>query len=137
MREVHDSADEIKEKIAPLFEDPGLRLVLLFGSRASGRTHGGSDIDLGFLYDHPVDFLDLTNRAIVLLHTDRVDVVDLRRANSLLGFSACQGRLLYERTPGQFAAFFSLSFRKYVDTKKLRDAQKTAIRNFLQRRKIP
>ena len=129
------SIDEIKAKLAPLFREEALQIVLLFGSQSSGQVHPESDIDIGFLYDEPVDLLDLTNKVIQLLHKDRVDVVDLRHANPLLCFSAArQGKLLYERCPGLFNSFFSLSFRRYVDTKKLRDARQKAIENFLESR---
>jgi predicted nucleotidyltransferase len=124
--------DAIKEKLAPLFQEEKLQMVLLFGSYGSGRPRPESDIDLGFLYDGPLDLLDLTNKVTRLLHTDGVDVIDLRRANPLLCFSAArQGKLLNERSPGQFHAFYSLSFRRYVDTKKLRDAAKNAIKKFI------
>ena len=127
------SIDEIKSKLASLFEDEALQFVLLFGSQSSGQAHPESDIDLGFLYDEPVDLLNLTNKVIQLLCKDRVDVVDLRRANPLLCYSAAhQGKLLYERCPGLFNRFYSLSFRRYVDTKKLRDARQMAIETFLQ-----
>ena len=123
----------IKNRLAPLFQDPRLQLVLLFGSFASGQVHPGSDIDIGVILDGPVDILDLTNRVINLLHTDRVDVVDLRRASPLLSFSAVRyGKVLYERSPGQFNMFASLSFRRYVDTQKLRDARQRFIRDFLK-----
>ena len=92
-----------------------------------------SDIDLAFLFDKPVDILALTNRVIRLLHTDDVDVVDLKCASPLLKFSAVKnGKLLYERERGMFNEFYSLAFRMYVDTKKLRDAQATAIKQFLK-----
>jgi len=129
------SIDEIKAKLAPLFEEEALQLVLLFGSQSSGKVHPESDIDLGFLYDEAVDLLELTNKVIQLLRKDRVDVIDLRRANSLLCFSAArQGKLLYERCPGLFNRFYSLSFRRYIDTKKLRDARQRAIDTFLETR---
>ena len=129
------SIDEIKAKLAPLFKEEALQLVLLFGSQSSGQVHPESDIDLGFLYDEAVDLLELTNKVIQLLRKDRVDVIDLRRANSLLCFSAArQGKLLYERCPGLFNSFYSLSFRRYIDTKKLRDARQRAIDTFLEAR---
>ena len=129
------SVDEIKEKLSPLFREEALQIVLLFGSQSSGQVHPESDIDLGFLYDEPLDILDLTNKVTRLLHKDRVDVVDIRRANPLLCYSAVrQGKLLFERSPGLFHGFYSLSFRRYIDTKKLRDARQRAIDNFLEAR---
>ena len=129
------SIDEIKEKLASLFREETLQIVLLFGSQSSGQVHPESDIDLGFLYDEPVDILDLTNKVTRLLHKDRVDVVDLRRANPLLCYSAVrQGKLLFERSPGLFHSFYSLSFRRYIDTKKLREARQRAIDTFLESR---
>ena len=127
------SLDEMKEKLTPLFKEKGLQFVLLFGSAASGKTHKESDIDLAFLYDEPVGILGLTNQVIRLLHTDHVDVVDLHRASPLLRISASkQGILLYERSPGLFHAFYSLAFRRYIDTKKLRKGREESIKSFLE-----
>jgi len=129
------SIEEIKDRLSPLFKDEGLRLVLMFGSVVSEMMHKKSDIDLAFLFDRPVDILELTNRVIRLLHTDNVDVIDLKNANPLLRFSAAKnGRILYERSPGVFNEFFSLAFRMYVDTEKLREARATGIRHFLEER---
>jgi predicted nucleotidyltransferase len=131
------SVNDIKDRLAPFFKKEGLQLVLLFGSIAKGSVHGKSDIDLGFLFDEPVDVLTLTNEVTKLLHSDRVDVVDLRRASPLLRFCAAQkGKVLYERSEGLFNQFFSLAFRTYVDTKKLRDAQGEMIRDFLEKEKM-
>jgi predicted nucleotidyltransferase len=127
--------EEIKDKLAPLLAEEDLEIVLLFGSAASGRMHKRSDLDLAFLFEKPVDILSLTNRVIRLLHTDSVDVVDLRRASPLLRYSAAKnGRLLYEKREGLFNSFYSLASRMYIDTKKLRDAQKVGIAQYLRAR---
>lgn len=127
------SIDEIKERLSSLFKEEELELILLFGSVASRISHKKSDIDLAFLFDKPLDILALTNKVIKLLHTDNVDVVDLKRANPLLKFSiAKNGKLLYERSPGLFNEFYSFAFRRYIDTKKLRSAQGETIKNFLE-----
>ena len=129
------SVQEIGERLKPLFDDEGLQLVLLFGSAASCKTHKKSDVDLAFLFNTPVDLLSLTNKVIRLMHSDAVDVIDLRRTSPLLKFTALKnGLLIYEKTPGLFNSFYSLAFRMYVDTKKLRDAQTTAIHHFLSSR---
>lgn len=129
------SIEEIKKRLKPVLEDKELRLVLLFGSAVSGKTHKQSDIDLAFLFDRPVDILLLTNTVIRLLRTDNIDVVDLGKASPLLKFSAAKsGVPVYEREEGLFNQFYSLAFRRYVDTKKLRDAQGAAIKYFLKAR---
>ena len=129
------SVEEIRNSLAFMFKDEGLRLILLFGSAVSGKMHKQSDIDIAFLFDKPVDILGLTNKVIRLLHTDNIDVVDLKRASPLLKFLvATDGRLLYERKEGMFNEFYSLAFRMYVDTKKLRNAQSIAIKNFVKSR---
>lgn len=129
------SISDIKDRLAPLFDNKGLSLIVLFGSMASGAVHARSDVDLAFLYDRKVDILELTNRTSALLGTDKVDVVDLRLADPLLKFAvASTGKIVYERSPGVFSEFFSLAFRRYVDTKKLRDAQEGSVRMFLAER---
>jgi len=134
-RENRLSREDIKESLAPLLKERDLQLVILFGSTAGGASHKHSDIDLGFLFDQPVDILDLTNRVISLLHTDNVDVVDLRRASPLLKASSVkQGILLYERSPGLFHDFSSLAIRRFIDTKKLREARDRGVEHFLRER---
>lgn len=129
--------DEIRERLTPLFQDEGLRLVMLFGSSVTGKMHRHSDIDLAFLFDRDMDIIALTNNVIRLLHTDNVDVIDLKHASPLLRFSVVKhGRLLHERLQGEFNSFSSLTFRRYVDTKKLRDMQATSIKHFLGTRGI-
>lgn len=127
--------DEIKSRLAPVFEAKGLKLVLVFGSVATGATHKKSDIDIAFLFEGGVDILELTNKVIRLLRTDNVDVVDLGRASPLLKFSAAKGcKVIFEKSPGVFSEFYSLAFRRYVDTKKLRDAGRVVIDDFLRAR---
>src|SRR5512139_2557306 len=121
--------EEIREKLAPLFKERDLRLILLFGSALTGAVHKKSDIDLAFLFDRPVDILSITNSVIRLLHTDKVDVIDLKHASPLLKYSVAEkGRLLYEKSPGMFFEFYSLAFKEYVDTRKLREAREIAIK---------
>ncbi len=127
--------ETIRDALSPLFRDEGLRLILLFGSVATGGTHRRSDIDLAFLFTTPADVLALTNTVVRLLGTDNIDVVDLRRASPLLKFSAVKhGKVLYEKTPGDFPAFYSLAFRMYDDSRKLREARARSIRTFLDSR---
>lgn len=128
---------ELANQLAPLFARPDIQLVILYGSAATGRTHRRSDLDLAILGDQPLDLIELTNQVIILTHRNEADVVDLRRASPLLAMEVARsGRPLYERSPGLYAQFCSLAYRRYVDTAKLRNAQKQAIARFLRARGV-
>lgn len=100
------SISDIKDRLAPLFVEEGLSLIILFGSIVSGTSHARSDVDIAFLYSRKVDILELTNRASRLLKTDRVDVVDLGLAPPLLKFAVAKtGKIVYERPPGSLTNF--------------------------------
>lgn len=135
MGESLDRAGGIRDQLRPLFNRADLQMVLLFGSHAVGEARHDSDIDLALLGDRPLDLVSLTTEMIRLLKQSRVDLVDLRRASPLLLMEVVRkGILLYERTPGSYLEFCSLAVRRYIDTKKLREARKTAIERFLEQR---
>ncbi len=105
------------------------------GSYAKGKGHEKSDIDIGFLLDGPADIVNLTNTLNRLLQNNNVDIVDLGRASPLLRYAAAtNGAIFYEREPGLFTRFFSLSCLMSVDTKELRDARDRRIEQFLKAR---
>jgi predicted nucleotidyltransferase len=126
------SISHVRERLAPLCADPNIELIVLFGSVATGVSHAESDLDVAVLGKGPLDLVSLTNAITQLLHRDAVDVVDLRRASPLLMMEVARGgELLYERIPGGYAALCSLAHRRYIDTAKLRFAQRETIRQFL------
>ena len=133
------TSDATPEKTAdalrPLMRRPDIQLIILFGSTARGDARRDSDIDVAVLAVEAFDPISMTNDISGYLGTSCVDVVDLRRASPLLALEVLRhGRLLYESHPGNYAAFYSLALRRYVDTAKLRVAQQQAIRNFLAAR---
>ncbi len=86
---------------------PGLRLLLLFGSRARGEASASADWDLGYLAHHGFDPDELLADLIGRLNTERIDLVDLERANGLLRYrAAAEGKLLHETAPGEFERFW-------------------------------
>ena len=79
---------------------PGLELLVLFGSRATGQFHAGSDWDFGYIVTDEADVSALLGRIVEIVGSDRVDLVDLRSASGLLRYrAACDGRLLFEARP--------------------------------------
>ncbi|MBI3392872.1 MAG: nucleotidyltransferase domain-containing protein [Nitrospirae bacterium] len=124
--------ETLRGSLAPLANDPMIRLVVLFGSVAGGAPELAHDIDLAFLMDGRIDIVGLTNKISPLLREDAVDIVDLRRASPLLAARvALQGVPLFERTQGEFACFRSLAWRRYVDTAKLRRLQHESLHRSL------
>lgn len=85
----------------------GLRLLVLYGSRARGDRRPDSDWDFAFLGTARFDEEGLRAELVLLLGTDRVDLVDLSRAGGLLRHRvAREGRVLHEAEPGVFEAFW-------------------------------
>jgi uncharacterized protein YutE (UPF0331/DUF86 family)/predicted nucleotidyltransferase len=62
-------------------ESRGLRLLVLFGSRARGEDHPQSDWDVGYLARADLDADALLGNVVRALGTDRVDLIDLGRAS--------------------------------------------------------
>ncbi len=85
---------------------PGLDLLLLFGSRARGDSHPGSDWDFGYLAGPELDPYAFQGRLTLLLGTDKIDLVNLNRTNGLLRFrAAAEGKTLFESSGGVFERF--------------------------------
>src|SRR5262245_2043936 len=79
---------------------PQLDVLLLFGSPARDDAQAASDWDFGYLAGEPIDSAGLLAEIVEAVGSDRVDLVDLRRAGGLLRYRAARdGRVVYEATP--------------------------------------
>ena len=84
----------------------GLRWLVLYGSRGRGDGHGRSDWDFAYETDTPIDPDVLLADLGEAVKANRVDLVDVARAGALLRHRiARDGRLLFQRNPGQFDRF--------------------------------
>lgn len=123
--------DTLRAAARSIASAAGYRLVVLFGSTAR-REPSPRDIDiavLGATSPDVLDVIDATNRFIQALHTNDVDVVDLRRANPVLLMAVARdGIPLFDATGTEFNEFASLAMRRYADTKKFRDAVREDLR---------
>ncbi len=127
-----ESVDRLREEVSAVCGEIGARLALLFGSTSRREERPAEDLDIAILARGPFDTVDVTNRLIRRLGTQRVDVVDLCRADPLLlALAARDGVLLFEAAPGELARFVSLASRRYADTRKFREAERQEIRDFL------
>lgn len=110
-----------QEKIDEIAKEYGLRLVLLFGSRASGKTHKESDYDVAYLAENNLTF-DEANRLnsdfTGVFQCERVDTVDIKTAPPLLLygiFRQCQ--ILFQQNDSVFSAYRAYAYKKYVEAK--------------------
>ena len=95
---------------------PGLRLLVLHGSRTRSDAGPRSDWGFGYLAGDPLDPTELLARLTVAVGTDAVDLVDLSGASALLRFRAARdGVALLERPAGTFAEFQLEAVRFWCD----------------------
>lgn len=93
-----------------------LELLLLFGSRARGDDSPASDWDFGYMATVELDVATLLATLVEVVGSDRVDLVDLRRASGLLLYRAArEGQPLHEAHPGIADRFCLEAVRFWCD----------------------
>lgn len=127
----------LKQQIAEISGDFSLRLVLLFGSQATGAAGEGSDIDIAVLVKPSVRVdlgydLSLQSAFVKILQTDRLDLVYLHKVTPLLRHRVvCQAVVLYDED-GFYARYASYVIRYYGDTRKFRALEREFVESFVR-----
>ncbi len=128
--------------LSPQFAEkrPYLKMLVLFGSRATGKIHAESDWDFAALYDEEVRKAYIKDNAwawfevpqllgqLFEINSDKIDVVELNNCSWLIAhFVARDGVLLYEKDPGGFEYFRLTALRSESELKKFRQDQRQLI----------
>jgi predicted nucleotidyltransferase len=126
---------------------PYIKILVLFGSQAKGTIHEKSDWDFAIFTDQVEKQETIRENNFTWLETPiklgeifdldpgLIDIVEINHASPLLSFQVARdGKLLYERTPGDFIKFQSKAWRIYADTEKFRKAEKESIDLWLQKK---
>lgn len=124
---------------------PYLKMLVLFGSRATEKTHAKSDWDFATLYDEDKRKVCMGERAFAWfevpqnlgelfeINSDEIDVVELNRCSSLIAhFVARDGKLLYESEPGEFEKFKQNALISESELKQIEGELHNKVELFLQ-----
>jgi len=127
-----------KQKIAKTAKEFNLKLVLLFGSRVSGKTHKESDVDLAFLSEKELSFEEeilLNTKFCGLFRTDRVDTVNLKKAPPLLAKQIISNyKILYEKKAGTLNRLSIYIYRKYFESEPLFKLVDERLKSFVSKK---
>lgn len=139
IEELKKLSSQIPEKI------PYLKMLVLFGSRATGKTHANSDWDFAALYDEKLREESCRDRGfawfevpgvigqVFSLNSDEIDVVELNRASPLIAhFVARDGKLIYEKEPEEFDKFKQKALMSDVEMQALSHNLRQSIDEFLK-----
>lgn len=116
--------EEILGSLETYFKNvQGVGLVFLFGSTATNRSHGKSDVDIGVMFKtrpHIQHVIRLRDDLISLLRRE-VDLSALNEASPILRMQVLKnGTLVYASDKRQFAQFFVDTLNQYDDLKRIR-----------------
>ena len=126
-----------KEKIAAVAKRHNLALLVLFGSQATGHTHKKSDVDVGYLADHDIDYrenYDITLELARVFKNPEVELVNLKNVSPAFKKQvADHGIVLFEDRKGTFDFFSIHANRAYIETKPLLLYQSIFVQEFINK----
>src|SRR3990167_3629224 len=127
---------EIEPKIEELAGKYHLSLVLLFGSRATGKIHARSDFDIAYLSKKPLDLMDearLLCDLMPIFRSDKIDLVNLKKAPPLLMKHIFYShQILFCADKAQYFGYQMYALRRYIEAKPLFDIRSLSVKKFLQ-----
>lgn len=129
------------KKIEDIAQKHQLKLLLLFGSQVSGKTHSKSDYDFAFLSQKEFDFGDRArlrdDLASLVDFTAEVEEVDLKQATPFLLKQILTNHSVVHSSGSAYEEFYSFAFRTCLESKRLFDLQDALYRNTVEKyRKI-
>ncbi|MFA6047724.1 MAG: nucleotidyltransferase domain-containing protein [Parcubacteria group bacterium] len=121
-----------KKKIEEIAKKHDLKLLLLFGSQASGKTHKFSDYDFGFLAEKEMSLgerASLTDDLMHLVGSKYVEDVDLKKAGPLLLKEIVKNNKILFQADFEYENFFSYAVRTYMEAKRIFDLNELIYKN--------
>ncbi len=108
---------DIQKIISFLQSKMKLRLLVLYGSYASGHATRQSDIDLAFIADEDVGSYEirikLASDLASLMQVESVDLINMKTIDDVFRFVIVStGEIVYQ--DGDFDAYLDLAYTKYL-----------------------
>lgn len=122
------------EEIAKKYE---LKLLLLFGSQITGKTHPMSDFDFGYIGKKDMNYhkkgsLDVDLSRLV---KGEADTVDLKNAGPLLKYEIIKNNKILHDAGNEYGYFFVRSLQDYFESKQLFAVRDSVIANKINKLK--
>jgi predicted nucleotidyltransferase len=140
------SIEAIKAKLPRIVEQiPYLKLLVLFGSRATDNNTQASDWDFAVLYDEELrclyetealDWLKIWSvlQAEFQFSDQQIDIVILNQCSNIVAHNVAQSGLpLYEDSPGEFEKFQANHLMSSLERKAYIAERQTEVRSALAR----
>ena len=110
-----------QDKIKEIAEKYGLKLLLLFGSRVSGKTHPMSDFDFGFISEKELTYSEKGNLIVDLsrLIKKEADVVDLKNIGPLFKYEIVKNNRVLFDAKNEYEYFFVNVMQEYFEAERL------------------
>ena len=124
------------KKIMELAKEFDLKLILLFGSHASGHANRDSDVDLAYSSSKKLSFKDeilINTEFCNILQTNRVDTVNLKTAHPLLLNQILENnKIIYEESSVYYSIFEALTLQKYKEAEPLFEMKNEQLKKFVE-----
>jgi len=124
--------ETIQPKIKELAGKYHLSLVLLFGSRATGKIHARSDFDVAYLSEKPLDLMDEARMLCDLMpifRSDKIDLVNKKKPPPLLMKRVFDShQVLFCADKARYFNYQMYALRRYIEAKPLLDLRSDYLR---------
>lgn len=124
------SEQDLQKMIVFLQSKMKLRLLVLYGSYATGHATEKSDIDIAFLTDNEIDsftlWFEISQTLANLMHVESVDLINLATIDDVFRFVIVStGKVIFQDC--NFDAYLDLVYTKYLQ---LNDDRREILENY-------
>lgn len=118
----------------------GLRLSILYGSRAIGKNGADSDADVAILAEHALSFAVMhaireALSPVLGVRAEKVDIVDIRSAPPLLAFHIVRDGTKLAGSEREYDEMYRRSMARYFDAKPLIQATEDYVKSYVDRQR--